>query len=292
MIYHCLACGYSTDHPRSDGLGKVCGNTLRFNKQEFHLWRCDSCGSLIALDEVDFDDIYKDYSLAQNNPILKYLLRALIKRFENKMLNKDDCILDYGCNEGALIDLLKERGFQNVSGYDPYNSRFDSWPTKKFDWIISSHVIEHEADPAEHLKKCVQLLKAKGKILLDTPTADNIETFETKYSGLLHQPFHRVILSRKGMEELASKSKLKVTDLRDGIFNTKIPFMNASYMGKFGQTFEGRLDRFADLSVKQILIAYLKDPLLLFYGLFGYWFPHIKYRKLVESSYYLLERAD
>ena len=59
----CLICGYSTDTPDTRDLGAVRGNTERFKKSVFHLWKCPQCQTIYSVDQVDFQDIYVDYPL-------------------------------------------------------------------------------------------------------------------------------------------------------------------------------------------------------------------------------------
>ena len=54
-------------------------------------------------------------------------------------------LLDYGCGQGGLIELLKRDlpDLQKVTGYDPAVEEFDDKPTKKYDIVTSIDVLEH-----------------------------------------------------------------------------------------------------------------------------------------------------
>jgi cyclopropane fatty-acyl-phospholipid synthase-like methyltransferase len=51
-------------------------------------------------------------------------------------------IIDYGCGSGGVVKYLSER-YNTVEGYDPCVEEFSTWPTKKYDVLVSMDVLEH-----------------------------------------------------------------------------------------------------------------------------------------------------
>ena len=92
----CSICGYHTDEPREEDLGTVRGNTERFKEQRFRLWKCPKCLTIIALEQVDFADIYADYALnkRQLDAFARGTLANLLGRLERAGMQTTDSILD------------------------------------------------------------------------------------------------------------------------------------------------------------------------------------------------------
>ena len=98
-------------------------------------------------------------------------------------------LLDVGCGNGATMVTLQERGWR-VRGidFDPkavaaaQTNGLDvslggllehRFPSKSFDTILVSHVIEHVPDPIAVLTECHRLLKPGGTLVALTPNADS-----------------------------------------------------------------------------------------------------------------------
>lgn len=141
-------------------------------------------------------------------------------------------ILEAGTGNGLTVFLLRAMGFSAVGldldrklcDYlkDRFNipvmvSRFEDHKSfDSFDIIYSSHVIEHCLDPHRFFNQAYNLLRPGGMFILDTPDT----TFYDKSRRRWHHfetrnPYeHCCLLSKKGINILASESNLEIAYLR------------------------------------------------------------------------------
>lgn len=102
---------------------------------------------------------------------------------------QDRNILDIGIGYGTFLSLLKDNGFKNLYGMDPFpksiemSRKFTSadlrlgriedrnWPFEKhmFDVITAFDVVEHLQEPKVFFTHCRNYLKENGIIILSTP---------------------------------------------------------------------------------------------------------------------------
>lgn len=72
--------------------------------------------------EVGVDRYYQQNGANYVNPH-KYDIERLIKRKlsgKNKFIGAEDSILDLACGSGEITLVLKQMGYTNISGIDPY----------------------------------------------------------------------------------------------------------------------------------------------------------------------------
>jgi SAM-dependent methyltransferase len=122
--------------------------------------------------------------------------------------------LDIGCGFGmALESMYQIHGVRGVGidmseravnicrkrGFDAHAVKVEDFtppPNMKFDFIHSSHLIEHVGSPLSYLKKVYDLLEPGGITVFITP---NTATWESRFFGRhwggLHVPRHWVLFS-------------------------------------------------------------------------------------------------
>lgn len=142
-------------------------------------------------------------------------------------LSKDLTILDVGCGAGVLLDFLRELGFKNLLGIDPYNQEDIQYPNglrilkrtiheigDKWDLIMFHHSFEHVPDPLETLQRVSGLLKPGGLCLIRIPT---VSSYAWKHYGVkwvqLDAPRHFFLHSLESIKILAGKSGLELSSL-------------------------------------------------------------------------------
>jgi SAM-dependent methyltransferase len=105
-------------------------------------------------------------------------------------------VLDIGCATGALLRVLRERGWHcrgieispaaeyarrerglEVSGLPLEENRFQA---ETFDLVLASHLIEHLNDPAGLVREVRRVLRPGGRFLVTTP---NIAGFQARLFG-------------------------------------------------------------------------------------------------------------
>ena len=248
-------------------------NVRRFRDRTFLVWRCSRCRSLHCEKVENLSAYYDDYPI--RNQKLDYFLRAwyrvILRRLVQAGLTKQDRILDYGCSKGLFIQYLKERGYSNCFGFDPYVERFKSANVlqAKYDFVISLDVIEHDESPREFLTRLVSLLDSRGRLCLETPNAEGIVLADPEeYLHALHVPYHVHIFSQQALIELAREHGLEKIRVYDRWY------MDSWLPGTARRLFEP-LMKFGgndlDLGYEPPrLDLFFRHPSLFFYLFFGY----------------------
>lgn len=141
-------------------------------------------------------------------------------------------ILDIGCGAGHLLHSMKEAGFTNLLGIDPFNKeniQYDNGlnieqksihdlPKKNeegdWDLIMFNHSFEHVLDQKEVLSKTYQLLKPGGVCMIRIPTATS---WAWRSYGVdwvqLDAPRHLFLHSLKSMHMLAKQADFKLEEV-------------------------------------------------------------------------------
>jgi SAM-dependent methyltransferase len=128
-------------------------------------------------------------------------------------------ILEIGCSYGYLSYALKKEG-HDVLGIDCSKKainfaklNFGEYyknvsieklsPNETFDIILAIEIMEHLKDPVKFIKKCNQLLKTKGILIIATPNKDSKLKSQIWCSDL--PPVHTCCLGKKSLEYIAKK---------------------------------------------------------------------------------------
>ncbi|MEY8338010.1 class I SAM-dependent methyltransferase [Lachnospiraceae bacterium 62-35] len=132
--------------------------------------------------------MYKEYGWKEKHvSSTEYIYRQIESRI---VTGCKKCILDLGCGNGEIANLLIFEGFdvygvdasaqgiaiaekQNPGHFFIMNFESDELPDelkkKKFDAIISTEVIEHLYSPVKYCKLAFSLLEPGGMIIITTP---------------------------------------------------------------------------------------------------------------------------
>jgi SAM-dependent methyltransferase len=153
---------------------------------------CDVCGLVQIVHPVDPDILFQDYSFATGT------VPGLVKHFEQladwiTSVLRPQSVIEFGCNDGTLIDALARRGVQalgvdlaaNITemareqGRNVITGAFGTAivpelleHTGRVDLITGSNVFAHNADPGD-------ILDAAGSLLTD----DGCLCLEVMYAG-------------------------------------------------------------------------------------------------------------
>jgi len=270
----CLICGYHATSFHDRDLGRARGNTRRFRQEIYRLWKCPRCDSLHSLDPVDFADIYSDYPLNKRrlDVFARGTLRNLLQRLERAGLQKQHSILDYGCGNGVFLDFLRERGFSKVEGYDPFVPAFSRDQSGPFDCVVANDVIEHVPDPRAMLADCAEKVSPGGLLYVGTADSEPVAMNDLEPQIMrLHQPFHRVILTARGLGALARETGFEmIAAYRRSYMDTLRPFSNYRFLDELNKALGHDLDAALDPSSARVVF---RTPRLWFFALFGFFFP-------------------
>jgi SAM-dependent methyltransferase len=255
---------------------RVRSNVRKFIDESFAVWRCPHCRSIHATDLVDLDRYYRFYPIhdleqTQVDWMLRAMYRNQLDRLVRAGLGPDHRVLDYGCGSGMLVDFLRRSGYPHAVGYDQYSERFRDPGVleARYDLTVSQDVLEHVAEPSEHLERLDRLCAPGGLIAIGTPNADAIDLGAPEARiHTLHQPFHRHIFSREALLEAGRALGWELVRYYPTMYtNTRVPFVNPVFVTHYFSCFDNTLD----LALEPIHVNSLKlwTPVTLFYALFG-----------------------
>jgi SAM-dependent methyltransferase len=220
--------------------------------EEFEYFKCSNCGCLQIKNFSE--NIGKYYpsnylSFPEQSSLKKYLLkkrelyvmsgRGLVGKlltfkfgypdfypwFSEANLKKNDFILEVGCGRGELLFKLRDAGFTNLLGIDPYiekdtvyNENFKILKKELqeisdlfFDWVMFHHSFEHLKDPVKTFEMLKKVVKKNGNVLIRIPVIDSHawEIYKTNWVQL-DPPRHFFLHTVKSIQYLADKFGFKV----------------------------------------------------------------------------------
>jgi 2-polyprenyl-3-methyl-5-hydroxy-6-metoxy-1,4-benzoquinol methylase len=208
----CNLCDDPASIDNSPEVERVFSNVRQFCHESFTVWRCKNCGSLHSKEAVHLPNYYSDYWMKRMKA--GYFSNRIhgnrLRRLRARGLSPGHKILDYGCGEGQFIDSLKDHGFSNVSGYDPYSSEYATPDglSQSYDVVTAHDVIEHVDDPKQLMSQLSDLLVPGGLLIIGTPNAAEIH-LKPDPPTHLHQPYHRHILTEVVLKEIGTRALLQ-----------------------------------------------------------------------------------
>jgi SAM-dependent methyltransferase len=215
---------------------------------------------------------YAAYPVHQHRldfPVLVAYSRRLAQLQKHGLLVNDK-ILDYGCGNGAFVEFLKSKGYQEATGFDRFVKAFSDPAILacSFHAVVSYDVIEHVEDPGEFMREMISLLNPGGLLVIGTPNAAAVSLECRPFDMELSQPFHRHLLSTKLLLWLGSKEGFVFQHLAcRSPFDTLLPGLNTAFLSALIAARGGFLDAAAEpIGLTEVL----RHPKLLFSALFGY----------------------
>lgn len=248
-------------------------NVRHFSNESFTVWRCTGCGSLHSLESADLPRFYADYPFKDHK--LNFHMRCAYKKrialLRQAGVATTSSILDFGCGAGIYVDFLRQNGFSDVRGYDPFIPEFSDQRAieRTFDVVVSHDVIEHVDDPIAFLDAMVGLVAPGGLLVIGTPNASELPlNFAGVASPELSQPYHRHIFSDQALIDLARRRGFAVRGIyRRFYFDTLVPTVNARFMWKYIELKGGYIDAAVEPPDTKFILS---SPTLLWSAFFGY----------------------
>lgn len=272
---NCPICGSGHFDLTTDQATVTC-NVRIWAKHKFTVWRCPNCKSLNRLEDVDIAPYYEGYPYGQRklDGFTRTVFKYYVKRLVRHGLMPHHRILDYGCGQGLLLQYLKESGYPNGFGYDPYAPGYDNPRIldQAFDVVIAQDVIEHVEDPHVLLELLDQATTRGGLICIGTPCADAVDMrYPEPSRHSLHLPYHIHILSEQALINAGAHHGLILESMeRKHSCDTPSPFVNWTFLRSYLESGDDTLDAgFDPPRIASIALS----PKLWFYGFFGYWLP-------------------
>ena len=197
------------------------------------------------LDRTSYNVSYKPKIITQK--ILKEL---------NEKVTKEAKILDCGCIDGRMLNILEEQGYTHLAGCDIFRhpelpSRFPfklrdlnkdaleiSKKGEQFDVIIATEVIEHLKNPYHFFDQAHQHLKQDGLFILSTPHQANVYNrlfflFTGETLRFAKEKSNRAIITQELIERCA-EHKFEVYKIEAS--HTTIPFFKWKFDWPFHAT--------------------------------------------------------
>ena len=274
--FTCCICG--TKNGRAEGLqfAAVRSNVRRFSRQQFALWRCASCRSIHARDQIDLGPYYEHYPFKRQRMswMLRRVYGVLLGRLRRAGLRKSSSILDYGCGSGLLVEFLRSKGYARAAGYDAYSEQFadPGVLAEQYDCLMGQDVIEHVEEPLASLRTFAGLVRPGGTIVIGTPNAEAIDLARPeRFVHSLHQPYHRHVWSKQALLKAAGDLGWRLQRFYTTAYtNTHVPLMNTRFLLRYLRSSDNTVDA-AFEPLKGNALKLLK-PAVFFDAFFGSFF--------------------
>jgi SAM-dependent methyltransferase len=287
-------------------LHRVSDHEFNTSDDSFDLNKCTNCHAIYLSprpNERAFKTIYPDnygnYNTKSDD--LSYVKKlsnarqsASIKKLITKLINKSEfSVLDVGCGDGAFLDRIKEAFPASVTfGVEPdpiaaqvgsrshnvFNGFIENFKSdRQYDLIVSSHVIEHLAEPVAFLKELKAYLKPGGKIIIDTPNTSCIQSkIFGKHWGGIHAPRHWTLFDNEVIRYATNEAQLNVVSVTHlplnvfWIWSVHSLLYSYSYTRNFSEKYFNTKDVLSRKSIYYLCLMIIAEILEQISGLYPY----------------------
>jgi len=247
----CRVCG-NAEHNRTLTVREMMYGT----RERFDYIRCARCGC-VQIADVPADlarfypgDYYSFAPAPQSGALLTYLqcrrarhvlgkknilgwmltrlrgVPATLEYVRRAGVSFDDAVLEVGCGNGERLMAMRDYGFTDLTGLDPYAGEAVgltpgvrivraeiSAHEGSYDFITLHHSFEHMDEPGEVMGHLSRLLRPGGKALLRVPLASSraFQTYGTDWVQL-DAPRHLYLHTPESIAILTSRGGLAVTE--------------------------------------------------------------------------------
>ena len=204
----------------------------------YEVFNCNNCGAVYAGEIQESMPLDRYYRLCSKYSNKEYNLSSSSRRrflnitglFE-ELIPKDASILDIGCAEGFLLDMLRNHGYEKVYGIEPSKdcvnyardnlhinvtfgglSDMDGLGSNRYDVIILEQVLEHIMSPENAIREMLKFLKDDGILCIGVPDLDSFvdqtdfyRQFSTEHINYFSVCSLKNLMKRHGLRKLISK---------------------------------------------------------------------------------------
>ncbi|PPD44131.1 MAG: methyltransferase type 11 [Methylobacter sp.] len=230
--------------------------TQSASHKEFHIYRCESCGTGFlnrppAMQWLQSIYQYSGQALTQAVTLEEVLAKetefpnckldaARMGQLADRFNASDNAqALDIGSGFGFYTQALRKAGYQTTSinpgkyenevfrqlnGDEPLAVMFENYqPTGKFGVVMMSQVLEHLLEPDQTVKKVAGLLASGGVLACAVPNYASflVKLLGTKDNACLWVPEHVNYFTEQGLRELVARNGLRVVKVEQV---TRIPY--------------------------------------------------------------------
>jgi len=225
----------------------LCGSTKfrpYFNCSDFRYVRCARCGLVQINPQPVFAAVALRYGENYGGDYLAYekTNEAAFLRLQELALKdagffdleqelfsgnpQGPSVLDVGCAAGALLAMLKERGWKTrgveISGPQAEHCRTrgldvrelpleeNHFPYYCFDVVLASHLIEHLNNPGNFVREVRRILRPNGRFYVTTPNIAGLQAriFGSRWRSAIFD--HLYLFSIKTLRKLLEDSGFRV----------------------------------------------------------------------------------
>lgn len=170
-------------------------------------FKCQICKTIFVppkyhLSESEEKKRYENHTNSIDDPRYTAFLSRIVDPVINRIKTHHKG-LDFGCGPGPILRKVFEKHNIVLEEYDLYFKNTKSLLNRKWDFIISTEVIEHLKNPYNELHKIWELLRTGGYLFLMTQLYQpNTEFKSWYYKG---DPTHIVFYTKESFTWLAKK---------------------------------------------------------------------------------------
>lgn len=155
-----------------------------FFKDKFRAYRrCNVCSIIFVPKEFHVSKKsekarYEEHNNNADDPGYRQFLERITKPIKERFA-KGAKGLDFGCGTTTLLaDILEDDGFE-MEVFDPFYKKDQSVLDKRYDFIVSTEVIEHLNNPLQEIKMLRSMSNKNGLIAIMTQPFDDSIDFKT-----------------------------------------------------------------------------------------------------------------
>ncbi|MBS3799133.1 class I SAM-dependent methyltransferase [Pseudoalteromonas sp. T1lg75] len=187
-------------------------------------WQCADCALVFVaayqhLSAADEKAIYDQHENDLNDEGYRRFLTRIFTPL-NERLTMASSGLDFGCGPAPMLaTMLQEQG-HTVALYDLYYQPQQQVLQARYDFVCSTEVIEHLAQPQQQLQVWLELLRPGGTLALMTKLVIDVQRFATWHYK--NDPTHIAFYSKETFAYIAERFGLTLEFIAaDVIFLTK-----------------------------------------------------------------------
>ena len=181
-------------------------------------WQCDSCNLVYVprvfhLSAEQERSIYQQHDNRPDDPGYRHFLARVVEPmlpFLDEIQKREGRIpegLDFGCGPGPTLSLMLQEAGYKCLDYDPYFANHPELLQRQYDFLVSTEVFEHLAQPAQVMDQLVACLNPGGLLAIMTQRPRDLEAF-IRWRYLL-DPTHITFFSEACFDWLANHWKLQ-----------------------------------------------------------------------------------
>lgn len=128
-------------------------------------------------------------------------------------------VLEVGYGDGGFMRYLGEKGLK-VGGWEYGAKLGEKIGQGEADMVVSYHSMEHWKNLDLMMRKITKTLRPGGVLIVRLPVGDNWE-FAVAGENWFHvdSQYHQYIFSRKSLDRLAKKYKLRIVETNHGVWD-------------------------------------------------------------------------